>query len=104
MDTYLSKIPLKDIDPVTLIRFFRWLTKDCDKTRRCISNARGVLNGILSFAIEEGILISNPLRDVNFKDFTYKPVEEQIDNVYTQEEADKLLDALQEAALALIEQ
>ena len=91
MDTDLSKIPLKKITTVTLIRFLRALTKDRDKTAKCIGNARGVLNGILSYAVEEEIIPSNPLRDVNFKSFTYKPVEDQIDNVYTKEEVDKLL-------------
>ncbi len=94
-DTELSNVPLKDITPVMLIRFFRLLTKDRDKTHKCISNARGVLNGILSYAVEEEIIGSNPLRDVNFKSFTYKPIEDQLDNVYTKDEVEKLLDYLE---------
>lgn len=35
-----------------------------------ISNARSILNGIMSYAIEEEIISHNPVSDVNFKQFT----------------------------------
>ena len=39
------------------------------------------LNGIMSYAIEKEIISHNPVSDVNFKQFTYKPVEVQSDVV-----------------------
>lgn len=95
-DTELARTPVKDIQPVTLIRFFRSITKDRTVTHKRISNARSVLNGIFSYAIEEGLVIHNPVSDVNFKQFVYKPVENQSENVFSQEEAVKLLTYLQD--------
>ena len=94
-DTELSKMPLKGIKPVTLIRFFRQVTKNRDITHKGVSNARSVLNGIFSYAIEEEIITHNPVSDVNFKSFTYKPVENQSDNVFSTEDTVTLLKYLQ---------
>lgn len=68
--------------PITLIRFFREVTRNREYTHKRISNARSVLNGMMSYAIEEEIIEHNPVSDVNFKQFTYKPVENQSDNVF----------------------
>ena len=94
-DTELSDTKLKDITPIVLIRFFRQLTKDRSITYKRISNARSVLNGIFSWAIEEEILTHYPLSDVNFKTFSYKPVEEQTDNVFSKQDVKTLLTYLQ---------
>ena len=80
-----------EIKPITLIRFFREATKERQHTHKRISNARSVLNGIMSYAIEEEIISHNPVSDVNFKQFTYKPVEVQSDNVFSREDTHKLL-------------
>ena len=80
-----------EIRPITLIRFFREVTKDRQHTHKRISNARSVLNGIMSYAIEEEIISHNPVSDVNFKQFTYKPVEVQSDNVFSRDDTHKLL-------------
>lgn len=94
-DTDLSKMPLKDIEPLTLTRFFRKVTKDRTVTHKRISNARSVLNGIMFYAIEEGIITHNPVSDVNFKQFVYKPIENQSNNVFSKEDTKKLLLYLQ---------
>ena len=93
-DTALSQMKIGDIKPITLIRFFREVTKERKYTHKRISNARSVLNGIMSYAIEEEILSHNPVSDVNFKQFTYKPVEIQTDNVFSHEDTQKLLNYL----------
>lgn len=80
-DTELVKMKIGEIKPITLIRFFREATKDRQFTHKRVSNARSVLNGIMSYAIEEEIISHNPVSDVNFKQFTYKPVEVQSDVV-----------------------
>ena len=90
-DTSLSQMRVKDITPKILMQFFRSITKDRLYTYKRISNARSVLSGIMYYAIEEDIITHNPVLDVNFKLFAYKPVANQSFNVYTQEDTIKLL-------------
>lgn len=90
-DTPLAKMRVKDITPKILVQFFRSITKDRTYTYKRISNARSVLNGIMYYAIEEDIITHNPVLDVNFKTFTYKPIANQSFNVYSQEDTIKLL-------------
>ena len=59
-DTELVKMKIGEIKPITLIRFFREATKDRQFTHKRVSNARSVLNGIMSYAIEEEIISHNP--------------------------------------------
>ena len=94
-DSDLANMPITEIKPIILIRFFRCMTKDRTITYKRMSNARSVLNGIFSWAIEEEIIEHNPVSDVNFKTFTYKPVEEQTDNVFTEQDTITLLTYLQ---------
>lgn len=89
--TALAGMKVREIKPITLIRFFREVTRKREYTHKRISNARSVLNGIMSYAIEEEIILHNPVSDVNFKQFTYKPVEAQSDNVFSHEDTEKLL-------------
>ncbi len=95
-DSELAKMPVKDIKPITLIRFFRRITKNRDITYKRLSNARSVLNGIMNYAIEEELIVYNPVREVNLKSFTYKPVENQQDNVFSVDDTVKLLTYLQD--------
>lgn len=90
-DTDLSKMRVKDITPLILTRFFRKVTKNRTEQRKRVSNARSLLNGMFYYAIEEEIVVHNPVSDVNFKSFVYKPVEDQSENVFTQEDIRKLL-------------
>ena len=92
--TKLASMKIGDIKPITLIRFFREVTKNREHTHKRISNARSVLNGIMSYAVEEEIISHNPVSDVNFKQFTYKPVEIQSDNVFSRDDTVKLLNYL----------
>lgn len=94
-ESSLATMKVKEIRPITLIRFFREATRNRTHTHKRISNARSVLNGIMSYAIEEEIIPHNPVSDVNFKQFTYKPIEEQSDNVFSHEDTQKLLRYLQ---------
>ncbi len=90
-DSILADTKVADIKPIDLIRFFRKVTKDREYTRKRITNARSLLSGMLSYAVEEEIITHNPILDVDFKKFTYKPVENQSDNVFTRDEVKKLL-------------
>ena len=50
----------------------------------------------MSYAIEEEIINHNPVSDVNFKQFTYKPVESQNNNVFSRDDTLKLLNYLKD--------
>jgi len=80
----IAKTPINELTPVMLTRFFRSVTKDRNISHKRISNVRSVLNGIMAYAIEEEMIIHNPVSDVNFQQFVYKPVKNQMDNVFTQ--------------------
>ena len=95
-NTQLAKMPVAEIKPLTLVQFFRKITKNKEYTYKRMSNARSVLNGVMAYGIEKGIIEHNPVLDVNFKQFSYKPVESQSDNVFSKEEAFKLLTYLQD--------
>lgn len=90
-NSVLADMKVTDIKPIDLIRFFRKLTKDRTYTRKCVTNMRSLLSGIFSYAVEEEIITHNPILDVDFKKFSYKPVENQSDNVFKKEEVEKLL-------------
>lgn len=95
-DTDLAKMRVKDITPKVLTKFYRSLTKDREYTYKSISNGRSLLNGIMYLAVEEEIIVHNPVLDVNFKDFPYKPVKSQKNNVYTKDETVQLLTYLKD--------
>lgn len=95
-DTELAQMAVKEIKPITLIRFFRSLTKNRTITYKRLSNARSVINGIMNYAIEEEIIVYNPVREVNLKSFTYKPVENQQDNVFSTKDMITLLTYLKD--------
>lgn len=90
-NTELSKMCVKEVTTKILIKFFCKLTKDRLYTYKRISSIRSILNGMMSYVIEEELIDYNPVRDVNLKSFEYKPIENQRDNVYTEEDTRKLL-------------
>ena len=59
-----------------------------------VNDIRCVLSGMFAYAIEKDIIQMNPVRDVDLRRLAYKPVQEKRDDVFTQEEAEKLLDYL----------
>lgn len=95
-DSELANMPVKDIKPITLIRFFRKITMNRDITYKRLSNARSVLNGMMNYAIEEELIVYNPVREVNLKSFTVKPVENQQNNVFSVDDTTTLLTYLQD--------
>ena len=95
-DTDLAKMRVIDITPKVLTKFYRSLTKDREYTYKSISNGRSLLNGIMYLAVEEEIIVHNPVLDVNFKDFPYKSVKSQKNNVYTKDETVQLLTYLKD--------
>lgn len=97
----VDKIPLgcykvNEVTPKLLYRFFRGLTKDREYTRQTIRNIRGVLNGMFNYAVEGEIIETNPVRDVDLKQMTYKPTMSKSDDVYSYDEAQTLLSVLRD--------
>lgn len=87
----LSEWKVTDITPKELYRFFRKLTKDRTYSRQMVSDIRCVLSGMFLYAVERDIIQMNPVRDVDLKRLSYKPVEEKRDDVFTTDEVQKLL-------------
>lgn len=92
-DESLTSIPLKDLRAKDFIKLFRKWTKNRAMSRKQFNNVKSLLNGIYQYAIEEEIVIHNPIKDINCKQFTFKPVNNS-NNVFTVEERKKLLNYL----------
>lgn len=86
----LVQKPLKDITAKDFILLFRKWTKNRQMTRKQFNNVKSLINGIYYYAIENGIVEHNPVKDINSKQFPFKPVNND-DDVFTVEERKKLL-------------
>lgn len=93
-DNPISTIPLAELTPKDFIKLFRSWTKDRALTRKRFNNIKSLINGIYYYAIEEGIVAHNPIKDINSRQFTFKPVNND-DDVFTLDERKKLLAHLQ---------
>lgn len=71
-DTEVTKTPLKNLRPKDYIKFFRQITKGGKITRKRFNDMKSVMNGIIYYAIEQEIIEHNPLRDINYRQFSYK--------------------------------
>ncbi len=91
--TELSKTPLKNLTPKDYIQLFRQWTKDRDLTRRKFNNIKSVINGIYYYAIEQEIVTHNPITDINYRQFSFQPVNND-DDVYTMDDRQRLLEYL----------
>lgn len=89
-DNPISKIPLVELTPKDFIKVFRSWTKDRQMTRKKFNNVKSLINGIFYYAIEDGIVAHNPVKDVNSKQFTFKPVNND-DDVFTRQDRQKIL-------------
>ena len=92
-DTPISFIPLADLTPKDFVKLFRTWTKGRELTRKRFNNIKSLINGIYYYAIEENIVSHNPIKDINSRQFTFKPVNND-DDVFTLEDRKKLLDYL----------
>ena len=80
-----------DVTTKLLYQYFRALTKDREYTRKAVSNIRCLLSAMMAYAVEKNIIQTNPVREVNLSQLTFKPVQDARDNVFTEDEAQKLL-------------
>jgi integrase len=89
----ITQKPLVEVTAKDLVQLFRKWTKNRDMTRKQFNNVKSLLNGIYYYAVEEGIVPHNLAKDINCKQFPFKPVNNS-DDVFTKEERTKLLDYL----------
>lgn len=94
-DKPLTEIPLKDLTTKDYISFFRKLTKNRDLTKKKFTNIKSLLNGIYFYAIEQEIVSCNPIRDIDCKQFSFKPVNHS-DGAFTTIERELLLNHLKD--------
>ncbi|MCR5431055.1 MAG: site-specific integrase [Lachnospiraceae bacterium] len=87
----LSETRIKDITPVMLIKFFRNVTKYRSYTSKRITALKGLLSGILSYAVETGIITHNPALEVNIRGLPYKQEQIRYKQVYRESDVRKLL-------------
>lgn len=92
-DRDITKIPLPKLTVQDFHSFFCTLTKDRTLTRKRFNDGKSILNGIYSYAILEGIVSHNPLKELNYRIYTYKPENKTVD-IYTLEERELLLNYL----------
>lgn len=92
-DTDIVRIPIVSLKVIDFINLFRTLTKDGTLTRKRFTDGKSILNGIYYYAIEKQIVASNPLKDINYRNFNYKPVNDTT-SIYTLEERQLLLNYL----------
>lgn len=81
-DEPIINIPIKNLKSKDFVKLFRKWTKDRQMTRKQFNNVKSVVNGLYYYAIEEGIVDFNPVKSVNCKQFTFKPVNND-DDVFT---------------------
>jgi len=69
------------------------MTKDGFITRRRFNDAKSILNSMFYYAIEQEIVERNSLRDIDYKQFSYKPENAHTD-IFTIAERELILDYL----------
>lgn len=89
----IVKKPIRSLDITDYISYFRFITKGRTLTRKRFNDMKSVLNGMLYLAVERGIIKHNPINDINFGQFSYKPENTQI-FPYTPAERNMILDYL----------
>ena len=92
-DREITKIPMKDLKVQDYISYFRSITKDRQLTRKRFNDLKSILNGMLYLAVEKGILSHNCLRDINYKQFSFKAENSDV-RPFTEEERLKIIEAL----------
>ena len=88
-NTDIVNLPINSLKAKDFICFFRAITKDGNITKKRFYSLRSILNGMYYRAVELEIVDHNPLRDINYGLFNYKPINDS-DNVYTLEEKAQL--------------
>jgi hypothetical protein len=94
-DKEITLTPLKSLTVQDYITYFRSITKDRELTRKRFNDLKSILNGMLYLAVERGIIQDNCLKDINYRQFTYKAENTEI-RPYTEEERLRIIDHLKD--------
>ncbi len=92
-DQDITMIPLKELTAKDLIIYFRNITRGRKITRKRFNDLKSIMNGILYLAVENDIIERNCLRDINYKQFSYKAENTKI-TPYTEEERLQIINHL----------
>ena len=92
-DQDITKIPLNELTVKNYIHYFRQITKDRQLTRKRFNDMKAILNGILYLAVENEIIEHNYLKDINFRQFSFKSEETNV-MPYTEEERQLIINHL----------
>lgn len=92
-DQDITLIPLKELTAKDLIIYFRNITKGRQITRKRFNDLKSIMNGILYLAAENDIVERNCLRDINYKQFSYK-AENTMITPFTEEECLQVINHL----------
>ena len=92
----IVQIPIRDLKSKDFVALFRKWTKDRTMTRKYFNNIKSVLNGIYEYAVENEIVQHNPIKEINMRQFTYKPVNNEHD-VFSKEDRNILLEFLKDS-------
>jgi integrase len=92
-DTDIMKLPISSLKAKDFISFFRTLTKDGNITRKRFNDGKSILNSMFYYAVELEIVDHNPLKDINYRQFKYKAINEK-NSVFTLDERKLLLNYL----------
>ena len=89
----ITKAALNDLTVKNYIHYFRNITKDRQLTRKRFNDLKSIMNGILYLAVENDVIDHNCLKDINFKQFAFKPEENNI-KPYTELERQQIINHL----------
>lgn len=92
-DQEITRIPMQELKVQDYIAYFRSITKDRKLTRKRFNDLKSILNNMLYLAVEKEILSCNCLRDINYKQFSYK-AEDTETRPYTEEERQRIIEHL----------
>ena len=93
-DKPIVKTPIKELKATDFIKFFRAMLKTEPMTRKRFNDAKSVLNGLYYYAIEIGTVNHNPIKEINFRQFQFKPINGKKE-IFTLAERQLLLDYLE---------
>lgn len=99
-DSVIATTPLKQLKAKDFIQYFRSITKNRTLTRKRFNDIKSVMNGIIYYAIENEIVEHNHLRDINYRQFAYKPESHDI-FPYTEEERKRMMNHLSDDLYSL---
>lgn len=86
-------IPISELKVKTFIDYFRLITKPRQLTRKKFNNLKSIFNNMLYLAIENDLRLDNPLVNIDYRKFAYKPKFSLVEP-YTEQERNLIIKAI----------